>query len=65
MILNTEKERENINNISAEIHRISKLAKEAYKNVTEGKSTPYTDFLMGFVAGYQIAQKDSRPKQLK
>lgn len=62
MILNTEKQRENINKTSDEIHRISKLAKEAYKNVSEGKSTPYTDFLMGFVAGYQKGQEDSKPK---
>ena len=65
MILNNEKQNSRLNETSAEIHRISKLAKEAYKNVSEGKSTPYTDFLMGFVAGYQKGQKDSRPKQLK
>lgn len=65
MLLNNEKQKENLNKTSAEIHRIAKLAKEAYKNVSEGKSTPYTDFLMGFVAGYQKGQSDSKSKQLK
>ena len=50
--------RERIKKHSEEIGRIAKLAKEAYKNVTEGKSTDESNFILGFIAGYKKKENE-------
>ncbi len=53
-----KKNRERIENLSKEINRIAKLAKEDFKNVTPGKGSEENIFILGFIAGYKQKEKE-------
>ena len=55
---NIEKSRIKNKEKAEEFGRIAKLAKESYKNVTEGESNPESYFILGFIAGYKKKENE-------
>jgi len=54
----------NIKEKAEEVGKIAKMAKETYKNVTKGKSTDESNFILGFITGYKKKEKELLKSEL-